>query len=148
MQLHKIKSNGKEYIFNVINNFTEPCPQCGVPACGREDIIWFENNEKKEAIIYDGSYFELAIEAFFLENSEIKYENLPNFLKEWSELRGWVKCYDYNGYELDVNDFLKSIALLKTCKLQKWITLEELNAIENLAKKAKEQKKQLKIVMG
>jgi hypothetical protein len=149
MEVYKIESNGEKYEFNVIKNSTIPCPQCGVPACGKEDILWFEEDHKRKAIIFDGSYFDLAGEEFFNKNiKSIVYDSLPEFMKEWNESRGWEDCWDYDGYEIDIDDFLKSLELLKTCEMGKWITKEDITAMENLAIEAKVKGKKLKIVRG
>lgn len=148
MKLHEIESDGKKYIFEVLKNTTEPCPQCGVPACGKEDIIWYEENGKRISIIFDGGYFDLAGEEFFNNNKIIEYDSLPEFMKEWNESRGWVDCWDYDGYEIGIDDFLKSLELLKTCEMGKWITKEDIFDMENLAMEAKAKEKKLKIVRG
>ena len=149
MELYEIESNGEKYIFNVIKNTTKPCPQCGVPACGKEDIIWYEENGKRISIIFDGGYFDMAREEFFKKNIKvIEYDSLPEFMKEWNELRGWEDSWDYNGYEIGIDDFLKSLDLLRTCEMGKWITLDDISDMEKLAIEAKEKDKKLKIVRG
>lgn len=148
MKLHEIESDGKKYIFEVIKNTTEPCPHCGVPACGKEGIIWYEEDGKRISIIFDGGYFDLAGEEFFNNNKIIEYDSLPEFMKEWNESRGWVDCWDYDGYEIGIDDFLKSLELLKTCEMGKWITKEDIFDMENLAMESKAKEKKLKIVRG
>ncbi len=69
-------------------------------------------------------------------------------MKEWNESRGWEDCRDYDGYEVGINDFLKSLDLLKTCVMGKWITEEDITDMEKLATEAKEKGKKLKIVRG
>lgn len=39
METYNVESNGKKYSFNVVKNTTKPCPECGIPACGKEDIL-------------------------------------------------------------------------------------------------------------
>ena len=149
MELYEIESNGKKYKFNVVKNSTKPCPECRVPACGKEDILWFEENNKRKAIIFDGGYFNLAGEEFFSKNKKsLEYDSLPEFMKEWNESRGWEDCWDYDGYEIEINGFLKSLDLLKTCEMGKWITEEDIADMEKLATEAKEKGKKLKIVRG
>ena len=149
MELYKIESNGKKFVFNVIENTTKPCPQCGVPACGKEDIIWYEEDNNRKAIIFDGGYFDLAGEEFFNNNlKSIEYNSLPEFMKEWNESRGWVDCWDYDGYEIEIDDFLKSLDLLKTCEMGKWITESDITGMEKLANEAKVKERKLKIVRG
>ena len=149
MELYEIESNGKKYEFNVVKNSTKPCTECGVPACGKEDILWFEENNKRKAIIFDGGFFDLAGEEFFNKNiKSIEYDSLPEFMKEWNESRGWEDCWDYDGCEIGITDFLKSLDLLKTCKMGKWITEEDITDMEKLATEAMEKGKKLKIVRG
>ena len=149
MKTHEIEADGKKFIFNVVNNTTEPCPECGVPACGKEDILWYEHENQRMAIIFDGGYFDLAGEEFFGENIKtINYDFLPNFMKEWNESRGWEDCWDYNGYELQINDFLESMELLKSCEMGKWITKEDIENMQRLAIEAQEKGAKLKIVRG
>ena len=149
MELYEIESNGKKYEFNVVKNSTEPCPECGVPACGKEDILWFEENNKRKAIIFDRGFFDLAGEEFFNKNiKSIEYDSLPEFMKEWNESRGWEDCWDYDGCEIGITDFLKSLDLLKTCEMGKWTTEEDITDMEKLATEAMEKGKKLKIVRG
>ena len=149
MKLHTIESGGQKFIFNVIKNTTQPCSHCGVPACGKEDIIWYEYNNQKIAIIFDGGYFDLGLSDFFKGNiNPENYDSLPEFMKEWSEARGWEDCWDYEGYEIQIDDFLRSIDLLLTGKIGKWMRKEELNDMRQLALEAKAKKSKLKIVRG
>lgn len=149
METHEIVVDGKKYVFQVLKNTTEPCPQCGVPACGREDILWYEHENQRMAIIFDGGYFDLARDEFFTKNGTHKsYDSLPGFMKEWNELRGWEECWDYDGYELQIDDFLQSMELLKSCEMGKWITTEDINDMQELAKAALEKGGKLKIVRG
>jgi len=149
MKLYEIESNGEKFIFNVLKNTTEPCPQCGVPACGKEDILWFEENGIRKAIIFDGEYFDLAGEQYFNQHiKSINYESLPEFMKEWNEARGWEECSDYNGYEIGIDDFLESLKLIRNCETGKLISENQINDMENLAIEAKEKGRKLKIVRG
>jgi hypothetical protein len=149
METHEIESNGKKFTFNVVKNTTEPCPECGVPACGKEDILWYEDNNQRIAVIFDGGYFDLAGEEFFEKNIKtIVYDSLPTFMKEWNEVRGWTDCWNYNGYELEIDDFLKSMELLKSCEMGKWITTDDLNNMKDVANNAKKIGAKLKIVRG
>lgn len=149
MELYKIESNGKQFTFNVVKNYTEPCPQCGIPACGEENIVWYEDNGQRFAVIFDGGYFDLAIEECIGKNINIlKNDSLPVLLKEWNESSGWVDCSCYEGYNLNIDDFLHALILLKNSELDKWITLQEITELENLALKAKVKGLNLKIVRG
>lgn len=149
MKTHEIVSAGKRFIFNVVKNTTEPCPQCGVPACGKEDVLWYDDNGQSIAIIFDGGYFDLAGEEFFKKNIKtIQYDSLPTFMKEWNEVRGWADCWDYNGYELEIDDFLKSMELLRSGEMGKWISIDEINDMKELANNALKIGAKLKIVRG
>ena len=149
MTLYEIKSNGKRFVFNVMENTTKPCLQCGVNACGKEDIIWYEEDNIRIAVIFDGGFFDLALEEFFINNlKSSEFNSLPKFMKQWNEAKGWADCWDYNGYEIEVNDFLRSLDLLKTCEMGKWITESEIAGLEKLANDAKVKDKKLKIVRG
>jgi hypothetical protein len=149
MEVLEIESNGQKFIFNVVKNETEPCSKCGVLAYGKEDILWYEDKEQRIAVIFDGGYFDLAGEEFFDKNIKtIEYGSLPIFMREWNEARGWTDCWDYNGYELGIDDFLKSLELLRNCEMGKWITTEDINSMEELANNAKEIGAKLKIVRG
>ena len=147
METYQIESNGETFSFNVFKNTTESCAECGVPACGKEDVIWYEYNNKRIGIILDGGYFDLALEEAI--NKALNNSILPNFLKEWKELKGWTNSSDYNnGYELQIEDFLESLELLKCCEMGKWITIEDITDMETLAYKAQEAKSKLRIVRG
>ena len=149
METHEIESKGKKFIFNVVKNTIEPCLECGVPACGKEDILWYGYESQRIAIIFDGAYFDLALEEFFDKNIRtIKYDTLPIFMKEWNEARGWTDCWDYNGYTLQLNDFLASMELLKTCEIGRWITMEDIHSMKELANSAKKVGATLKIIRG
>lgn len=149
MESYKIESNGKQFIFNVLKNTTSPCPQCGVPACGKEDILWYEDNGKRIALVFDGGYFDLAGEEFLKNHvGTTDYERLPTFMKEWNESRGWTECWDYNGYVLQIDDFLESMELLKRCELGRWITMEDINDMKGIANNAQKIGAELKIVRG
>ncbi|MCG8576828.1 MAG: hypothetical protein MI810_18250 [Flavobacteriales bacterium] len=148
MKLHEIESDGKKYIFHAIYNFTEPCPQCGVPACGKEDILWFEKEGKRKAIIFDGSYLDMAIEDTISANlDQLKKRTLPTFIVEWNVSKGWVDCWDYDGYDLSSSDFIESMKLIKSAQ-QDWMPSNQLEALEKLASEAKLEGLSLKIVRG
>jgi hypothetical protein len=149
MKIHEIDSNGRKFVFNVIKNTTTPCPHCGVPACGKEDILWYEHENQRMSIVFDGGYFDLAKEEFFNNTAQnIPYNSLPTFMKQWNELIGWEDCWDYNGYELQIDDFLRSMELLRSCETGKWITKENIDNLQELARTAQKLGAKLKIVRG
>lgn len=149
MQLHEVNHQGKTYTFHVLKNTTEPCPQCGIPACGKENILWYESEGKRMAIISDGENMDLAIGEFlkrYLPNNE--YASLPKFVKEQNESKGWYEAWNYDGFELDIDDFLASLKLLRNEGSEKWISAEEIDDFQNLADQARELGVKLKIVRG
>lgn len=149
MEIYQTTQNDTVYVFHVLKNMTEPCPQCGVPACGREDILWYECDEKRISIIFDGGYFDLARDEFFDKKvTTNNYASLPVFLREWNECRGWEDCSDYDGYTLQIDDFILSMELLKQCESGTWITSSDIQDIQELAQTAKEKGCLLKIVRG
>lgn len=149
MKTHEIESNGQKFVFSVLKDTTEPCPVCGVPACGQEDILWYEENNRRIAIIFDGGYLDLAIGGFLDKNlKKIEYGSHPAFIREWNECRGWADSWDYNGYVLEIDDYLRAIELLMSNRKEKWVTPEDLNDMRKLARHAKKIGAQLKIVRG
>jgi len=149
MNIHQVKTQGKTFTFHVIKNITTPCSQCGVPACGKEDILWYEHEQQRIAIIFDGGYFDLAGQVFLSEYLKtMDYLALPNFMKQWNESKGWEACWDYEGYPLDIDDFIKSIELLERSNTEKWITPKEIEAMKKLAQAAMAKNAILKIVRG
>lgn len=146
---YEIESDGKVHVFKVYKNTTEPCPQCGVPACGREDILWSESNGQRLSLIFDGGYFDMARDEYFeKEVNETNYRALPKFMKEWNELRGWNECWEFDGYELDIEDFILSVESLRKCEMGKWIKEEDIEDMLFLANDAKSNGGTLKIVRG
>lgn len=149
MKAQHIISNGTSFVFHVIQNTTTPCPQCGVPACGRTDILWYEEVQQRKALFFDGGHFDLALETLFKEAlSTTPYEALPHFLQAWQEDKDWADCWDYEGYPLVIDDFLMALKLLQAHTTGQWISLEELTAMQTLATLAQEKSFLLKIVRG
>jgi len=137
---HKIEVNGQEYIFKVQKDLTEPCPQCGVPACGKENYFWIIEKGKRQTLILDGSLLDLIIEQYFNVNIlKVEYETLPKFLRESNEYIGWSEADDFNGTEIDVDDLLETIKIIQIDDLEDWMKecgieyLKELKKIGNLA---------------
>lgn len=135
------------YTFYAKQNFTESCPHCGVPACGKEDVLWYSKDEQKIAIVFDGSLLDLEIEIYLKQNiTKENYSELPQFIKSWNEAKGWSENWDYEGFVLNIDDFIKSIDLLNTSN--KWLSTECLLVMKQLALEAKELDLELKIVRG
>ncbi|WP_343634130.1 hypothetical protein [Fluviicola sp.] len=134
--------NREHFSFFILKNLTAPCPQCGIPACGREDFFWYNEAEKRMTLVLDGSYLDLIIQNY-LNNSLEKttYTPLPKFLRESNECIGWSEADDFRGTEIDIDDLLASIELINQFVPENWlkeITAEytsELSAICNHAKR-------------
>ena len=141
---HVQDDKGNALVFYIVENRTKPCPQCGVPACGKEDILWYEKEGKRIAIIFDGGLFDLAIEMYFQKNVNANnYSTLPKFLRAWNEDIEWAANWDYNGFDID--GFIQTMNLLKG---NEWISDDCLNVLENLAREAQGYRLVLKIVRG
>lgn len=149
MEQHEVIENGKTFVFEVLENLVEPCPQCGIPACGREDFLWYEEEGVRTAILFDGGLFNLVIESFLEQYlKSMSYADLPIFIQEWNEARGWTDCWDYQGYELVTVDFLRALDLLQLDVVYQWFTKEELGYLAKIALTAQEKGLPLKIVRG
>ncbi len=149
MELYEISINGKEFSFQVLKNFAEPCPVCRIPACGREDIVWYEDNHNKIAIVYDGGCLSLVIEEFLKQESNgIKLDTLPKFITDWIMSVGWTDSLDVEGHLLDIEDYLKALNLLKQAGLDKWMNQQEWIELECLAQQARVKGKQLRLLRG
>ena len=137
---HKIEVNGKEYIFNIQKDITEPCPQCGIPACGKENYFWIEEKAQRQTLVLDGSLLDEIIEQYFHKNIlKVDYKTLPAFLREFNEHIGWSEADNFKGTEIDVDDLLEAIELIQIEDLDEWIKddgkvyLGELKKIANIA---------------
>jgi hypothetical protein len=126
---------------------TEPCSVCGVPACGQEVVLWYEEDNKRMAMIFDGSLMNTMIGDFLEENNnQIPYQKLPSFIRASNEVNGWVEHDDFHGYELNIDDFLTALQLLLTTStLGQWMSKEAIEALKSLAIKAKSKNASLKI---
>ncbi len=133
--------------FQVLENLTEPCQVCGVPACGEECILWFEKDGIRLAIIFDGGLFGLAIqEALSNYLKENDYDSVPTFLKEYNENKGWYDCWSCDGFSLKHDDFMSGLLLLEKHNNGMWIDSEDINSLRCLALDSKKNKSLLKIV--
>ncbi|WP_420571989.1 hypothetical protein [Kordia sp.] len=147
MKIEHYKSEGINFTFHVRKNTAAPCPHCGIPACGKEDILWYKDEGKRIAIIYDGSNLDMLIEDFLTQNNhQIDYSELPDFIRAHNELRDWADFDSLHGYPLDIDDFLVCLTLLFTVRsLEKWNLQEELENMKQLALEAKSKNTTLKI---
>lgn len=103
--------------YNVIANYTYPCPVCGVHGCSGEYYVIAQN---RKTIVLDRSDFDQTMQNFLSKyvfdpnnNNKFTYEQLPVFLKDYNESKGWNWC-DADQYPLDVLDFVKTLELLMT----------------------------------
>lgn len=151
-RIHTVESNGIKYSFRVIADLTQPCPQCGVPACGKENYLWYAQEGERYAFIFDGGLFDLMGEEYFSKNiTKVNYAQLPQFMKEWNEHRGWEDCWDFNGYELGIEDFIQSLNLIKIEEFSQWLredTLQYIQEMKAVAYRASRQKQKLYITRG
>jgi hypothetical protein len=145
MDIVQFKSESISFKFHVINDMTKPCPTFGIPACGQEVVIWYEENDKRIAIIFDGSLMNMVI-GDFLSEQNMPYEKLPSFIKESNEVSGWTAHDNFHGYELNTDDFLVAMELLLTTNtIEQWMTQENIEALKSLAFTAKSKHAPLKI---
>lgn len=157
---YEVNSNGVDYLFYAVHNLTEPCPVCGIPACGSEDILWYERDGKNIALVFDGGLFSVIIEEYLgviirddldEDHCKIAYEKLPLFLREWNECTGWESSWDYDGYEICIEDFTSSLKLIQSEELSEWLrngASEYITRMLEHADQAKRANSQLKIVRG
>jgi hypothetical protein len=133
----------------MIRNTTEPCSQCGVPACGRENIPWYEEQGYRLAYIFDDGYFDLALGEYFSHFIHPKnYADLPRFMRDWNELKGWEDSDEIYGFDLEIDDFITAVRLLKKCKEGRWVKRDELDELIAMAKYAKIKHLRLKMIRG
>ncbi len=140
---HEIEVNGKKYTFKVQKDLTEPCPQCGIPACGKENYFWFEEKELRHTLILDGAILDSIINQYFKANiQKIKYASLPKFLRESNECIGWSEADDFEGTKIDIDDLLSAIDLIQTDELEDQMQ-EYLNELKEIGHKAIQKKTEL-----
>lgn len=83
--------NGEKLVYNLIADYTYPCPVCGVHGCSGE--YYFVTADKK-AVRVDKSDLDMLMYDYLSENifnnyNEDEYNSLPRFLKEYNEAVGW-----------------------------------------------------------
>ncbi len=137
---YKVVSNGQEYLFNVLKDLTEPCPQCGVPACGKENYFWVEKAGERLTLILDGAYLDIIIDEYFNVNfTKVVYASLPVFFRAYNEAIGWSEADDFNGMAIDVDDLLTAINMIQFDELEDWVQgfgKEYLHELRKMAHKA------------
>lgn len=153
LQLYSVLSERVHYEFRVQTQLCEPCPHCGIMACGREDILWYERGDERIAVIFDGGVFDQILaktidRVWALQTSP----PLPRFLEDWNSDSGWSDHSDYVGYRLDVSDLLATFDLISS----QWFGAPQLResaasymqAMKSLALAAQADKYPIKIVRG
>ncbi len=140
--LQSVNVNGINYTFDVIHDLTEPCPHCGVPACGKENYFWYEESGRRKTLILDGEILDLIIQQFFTTKMEkVEYAKLPGFLRESNECTGWSEARDFSGTAIDIDDLLLALEAIELTDLEDWMRADgdayitALNSIATTAKK-------------
>ncbi len=137
----KLTIQKENFLFYIQKDLTEPCPECGVPACGKEDFFWYEKDGKRITLVLDGSLLNLIILDYFkviFEKSN--YASLPKFLRESNECIGWSEAEDFVGTELDIDDLLAALDLIKTAEPEEWlkeVMIEYVHELNSICKQAK-----------
>jgi hypothetical protein len=108
----------------VINDITEPCPECGVPACGKEAYLWVEKDGQNSTLVFDGSLFDLFGQEFFTHNNEVfsDYDRLPRFMKDWNENKGWSDFPGDKACAVSIPELVASLEIIKSAKLLDWLS--------------------------
>ena len=121
--MHTIRINDGEFVFSVANDITEPCPQCGVPACGKEAYLWKEKDGQKMTLVFDGGIFDIIVREFFAGDSEVgsRYEELPRFLRDCNENTGWYEEAEDKACSISVHELLQSLEVMRAADMDAWI---------------------------
>ena len=105
--------NGEKILFNVIEDYTYPCPVCGAYACNGE--YYLTSNSRKAIRIDRGDLdmlmYDYLSENIFKASKQNEYENLPQFLREYNEYIGWKDSDDIE-YPIDTTDFINTLNLI------------------------------------
>lgn len=143
-EVRTVTINDEEFTFVVVNDLTEPCPQCGVPACGKEAYLWKEKDEQKITLVFDGGLFGVFGTEFFTNHPEVfsRYQKLPQFLKDWNEGTGWDELSDDKACSISVHEVLQSMEIMQAAGMPDWIKsdfMKYYTAVMELARKHGEQ---------
>lgn len=145
-----INVDGIDYEYDVLMNLAEPCPQCGVPACGKENYFWYEQGGRRKTLILDGDELDMFIHEFFESKiQEVDYASLPKFLRESIECSGWADAMDHDGAELDIDDLLLALDTIELTDLVDWMRDDAsryLQELRKIALTAKEKNTKLLVV--
>jgi len=140
MGLSSYKVNDHE--FELTKDLTEPCPCCGIPACGREAFLWYYSEARRISIMFDGGDLDYLIET--LEGYKFD-DKSPLFLSQLNTHEGWRECAEIEGSEIEITDFIESLNILKQqSNAPKVITVA---ALLEFAGNAAENEKQLRITI-
>jgi hypothetical protein len=122
-EIRTLRFDNQNFTFHVVNDITEPCPQCGVPACGKEAYLWVEKDGQKITLVFDGSLFGLIGEEYFTNNSSAfsNYDRLPKFLKDWNENKGWNDFFGDQVHRISVGEFVESLEIIKSTEMSDWL---------------------------
>jgi len=130
-----VKVDGISYSFDIINDLTEPCSTCGVPACGKDDYFWYVENGIRKTLVLDGSILDLIIQESFPSNiQKVAYKKFPRFLRESNECIGWSAAEDFNGTTLDIDDLILALELIDSNLFEDWIKSDAILYIGELKK--------------
>ncbi|MFK7971410.1 MAG: hypothetical protein AB8F95_13655 [Bacteroidia bacterium] len=148
LELYHLETDSTKYLFHVRLNTIEPCSECGVPACGcgREDILWYEKEGQKIAIVYDGSFFDWTLGEYFENNiHQSNYASSPEFLQEWNEDKGWADTFEETI--INKTDFLNMLTLIDPA-LNTWTPEACLTEMKKLVEEAIELGLELRLIRG
>ncbi|MEM1096101.1 MAG: hypothetical protein AAGJ10_15995 [Bacteroidota bacterium] len=145
MKTKTLDVNGEMVKFAIVADLTLPATYGGDIG-----LLWYASFDGHHAILFDRSYLDLALEEFFQEGhqGDIADYDLPQFMREWRGARGWADGANHSGYDLDHDDFLAALALLRRCTMGQWITTEQLDAMQAFARAAMEDWDDLTIARG
>lgn len=57
MEIRTWSVNNESFSLHIKKNLTEPCSECGVPACGKEDFLWYEKDGQRITLVLDGPFW-------------------------------------------------------------------------------------------
>ena len=114
MKTYWIENSKGRLEFEELANIAYPCPTCGIPACGSEDVFW---NEKLQCIVLQGSFFDTLLEQLVKKIFEEK-KQLSAFLNQWNLCEGWT---DNIGYKVEVKEVLETLELLDDIEVDEYL---------------------------
>ena len=136
---YTIQGSQGNFSFVVSRDITTPCPHCGIPSCGEEAFLWYEEHNKRITVIYDGPALEWAISEY-LDQAGDSLDSVPAFLRDWSMDTGWSDCDHPDGFILDNELFIEGITAL-TLVLKGDVAAATVDLLEQLLSHANEASK-------